>query len=235
MKRYGPRKENLMDLLLEFFTNLLKDLQGVLLFLLSLGALTLFLLWVGYRIVQSVFRWADRMTNLGAAAFFKLIFTVLFVGIGLLGLAGLIWLAVWAGQFYPAFALNAFDANRSGYEAVEQRIQSGGTPVPTVATIAPTATPLPGSTPTPAAAAALQLGRYLIQHESGTADLRAGPGGDSDLLAEIPNGSTVTVLEFNPGDGYCEAGICQRARVAATSEWPEGWIHAVTLGQYLGP
>jgi hypothetical protein len=92
------------------------------------------------------------------------------------------------------------------------------------------ATPIPSPSPLPDG---FLLGRYVIQHESGSATLRDGSSPDANILGEIPNGTEVRVLSTVPSN--CVGGVCFRAQIDPVGEFPEGWLHAVTLGTYLGP
>lgn len=70
-----------------------------------------------------------------------------------------------------------------------------------------------------------QNGKYTISHPSGTATVRNLPGGlvgGGDVLQEIPNGTTVNVVEWQGDWAKIDSPIV-------------GWLHVSTLITFQGP
>lgn len=76
-------------------------------------------------------------------------------------------------------------------------------------------------------------GRYVINHPSGNSNLHS-PDLSSPVNAHIPNGTEVIVDNHQLGS-YCESGTCWYVHVLAGNGFSAGWIHASTLGDFLGP
>ena len=92
--------------------------------------------------------------------------------------------------------------------------------------------PTPQNTPDPTQAVCPQIstGNHTVIWDP-TASLHSGPLGSSPIIAQIPKGQQVNVLETSCVDDYDIGGETRRVRVRWNngSQEIEGWLHVATI------
>jgi|PlaIllAssembly_1097288.scaffolds.fasta_scaffold393689_2 hypothetical protein len=178
-------------------------------------------IWLGLKIWKKAEEYAaGRM-----AGVIHLVLTVLFFA-ALSGLAlGLIWYAGW-------FPLKAFVAANN--TIIEIREEWGALPPIGTPMVVPTQggpSPTQANTPNPTQPACPQIptGPHTVIWDP-TASLHSGPLGTTPIIAEIPKGQTVMVLETSCIDDYDIGGETRRVRVIWNNGSEiEGWLHVATI------
>ncbi|OGG12196.1 hypothetical protein A2781_04735 [Candidatus Gottesmanbacteria bacterium RIFCSPHIGHO2_01_FULL_42_27] len=139
--------------------------------------------------------------------------SILFFGVFFLCLVVSIIFSSWVGTYLANLVITRYG----------QTIEDAENILPDGIQSAPT----PGSGGNDGGGQSWLPGPYVIDHASGSSTLREGSSAETQSLGEIPNGTSVEVIEFQ--DSNCLDEVCFRAHIKAQGNFPEGWVHASTL------